>query len=181
MDSVELVGRVLVSLVVVLAVIWVLARKFRKSANGGKRKGVGLIDVLGRQQLSRTASVAVVRVGSQALVVGITETQVNVLGETDLAAALAEVSVAPPARSTRVDVGRRPSAPIPAPIPAPGIPAPGAANVPVPGRDSRPLPAARASVAGDGADRPRGPLAGSALSPATWRQTIESLRDLTAH
>jgi flagellar protein FliO/FliZ len=177
MDSVELVGRVLVSLVVVLAVIWVLARKFRKSANGGKRKGVGLIDVLGRQQLSRTASVAVVRVGSQALVVGITETQVNVLGETDLAAALAEVSVAPPARSTHVDVGRRPSAP----IPAPGIPAPGAANVPVPGRDARPLPAARASVAGDGADRPRGPLAGSALSPATWRQTIESLRDLTAH
>jgi hypothetical protein len=26
----------------------------------------------------------------------------------------------------------------------------------------------------------RGPLAGSALSPDTWRQTLESLRDLTA-
>jgi flagellar protein FliO/FliZ len=176
MDSVELVGRVLVSLVVVLAVIWVLARKFRKSANGGKRKGVGLIDVLGRQQLSRTASVAVVRIGSQALVVGITDTQVNVLGETDLVAALAEVSVPAPTRATRparVDAGRRPVTPT--------IPAPNAANVPVPGRDGRPLPVASTSAGGSGADRPRGPLAGSALSPATWRQTIESLRDLTAH
>ena len=98
MGSVELVGRVLVSLVVVLAVVWVLGRKFRK---GGKAKGDGLIDVLGRQQLSRTASVAVVRVGGQALIVGITDAQVNVLGETDLMAALAATAAPAPAAATR--------------------------------------------------------------------------------
>jgi flagellar protein FliO/FliZ len=168
MDSVELVGRVLVSLVVILAVIWVLGRKFRK---GGKAKGAGLIDVLGRQQLSRTASVAVVRIGSQALVVGITDTQVNVLGETDLVAALAEVSVATPAGSTRVDARRnRPSGN----RPAPSLPA-GAAPPSIPAAPRADTPAGAATAA------PRGPLAGSALSPATWRQTIESLRDLTAH
>jgi flagellar protein FliO/FliZ len=172
MDSVELVGRVLVSLVVILAVIWVLGRKFRK---GGKAKGAGLIDVLGRQQLSRTASVAVVRIGSQALVVGITDTQVNVLGETDLVAALAEVSVAAPAGSTRVDARRnRPSGN----RPAPSLPAGVAAAVAPP---SIPAPPRADTAAGAAPAAPRGPLAGSALSPATWRQTIESLRDLTAH
>jgi flagellar protein FliO/FliZ len=161
MGSVELVGRVLVSLVVVLAIVWGLGRKFRK---GGKAKGEGLIDVLGRQQLSRTASVAVVRVGSQALIVGITDTQVNVLGETDLMAALAETAVPTPAAATH-------RVPAPATGPAAAIPA-----------AARPT-AARPTAAGpltDGANR-RGPLAGSALSPATWRQTIESLRDLSAH
>jgi flagellar protein FliO/FliZ len=159
MGNVELVGRVLVSLVVVLAVVWVLGRKFRR---GGKGKGGSLIDVLSRQQLSRTASLAVVRVGSQALIVGITDGQVNVLGETDLVAALAETSVpAPVAATHRVDT-RRPGRTIPqrAPEPAEALPATSRRN-------------------GD-ANR-RGPLTGSALSPATWRQTIESLRDLSAH
>jgi flagellar protein FliO/FliZ len=165
MGNVELVGRVLVSLVVVLAVVWVLGRKFRR---GGKGKGGALIDVLSRQQLSRTASVAVVRIGSQALIVGITEAQVNVLGETDLVAALAETSVPAPSTSTattaathRVDARRS------------------ARNIPVPARvPADAMPAARRSK---GNANQRGPLAGSALSPATWRQTIESLRDLSAH
>jgi flagellar protein FliO/FliZ len=153
MGSVELVGRVLVSLVVVLGIVWVLGRKFRK---GGQAKGAGLIDVLGRQQLSRTASVAVVRVGSQALIVGITDGQVNVLGETDLMAALAETAVPAPAAANR-----RVAAPAAAPNTAPTTVAP-------------------VGAVADGSSR-RGPLAGSALSPATWRQTIESLRDLSAH
>jgi flagellar protein FliO/FliZ len=157
MGSVELVGRVLVSLVVVLGIVWVLGRKFRK---GGQAKGAGLIDVLGRQQLSRTASVAVVRVGSQALIVGITDGQVNVLGETDLMAALAETAVPAPAAATR-----RVAAPAAAPNTAP---------------TTAPTTVAPVGAVADGSSR-RGPLAGSALSPATWRQTIESLRDLSAH
>lgn len=162
MGNVELVGRVLVSLVVVLAVVWVLGRKFRR---GGKGKGGALIDVLSRQQLSRTASVAVVRIGSQALIVGITEAQVNVLGETDLVAALAETSVPAPSTTTaathRLDARRS------------------ARDIPVPARvPADAMPAARRSK---GNANQRGPLAGSALSPATWRQTIESLRDLSAH
>src|ERR1700735_3127604 len=93
MQSVELVGRLLVSLLAVLVVIWLLGRKLRK---GGRLKDSKLIDVLGRQQLTRSASVAVVRVGDRALIVGISDAQVNVLGETDLVAAQAAVSHARP-------------------------------------------------------------------------------------
>jgi flagellar protein FliO/FliZ len=166
MGSVELVGRVLVSLVVVLAIVWVLGRKFRK---GGKAKGEGLIDVLGRQQLSRTASVAVVRIGSQALIVGITDTQVNVLGETDLMAALAETAVPAPAATARRVAG-------PAATPVAANPT---TAIPTTAHPTTARPTTAGPVS-DGANR-RGPLAGSALSPATWRQTIESLRDLSAH
>jgi flagellar protein FliO/FliZ len=168
MGSVELVGRVLVSLVVVLAIVWVLGKKLRR---GGKRNGVDLIDVLSRQQLSRTASVAVVRVGSQALIVGITDAQVSVLGETDLAAALAEAAVPAPAeaavrhrRSERTAMAR-PLGDVPVADPASGAPR------------ARSRSAARGVTPTAG----QGPLAGSALSPQTWRQTIESLRNLTSH
>jgi flagellar protein FliO/FliZ len=42
--------------------------------------------VVARQQLSRSASVAVVQVADRALVVGVTDNQITLLGETDLAA-----------------------------------------------------------------------------------------------
>ena len=44
MDTVTMVGRLLVSLAVVLGVMWLLARRMRK---GGRRKDTRLIDVLG--------------------------------------------------------------------------------------------------------------------------------------
>jgi flagellar biogenesis protein FliO len=175
MGNVELVGRVLVSLVVVLAVVWVLGRKFRR---GGKGKAGNLIDVLSRQQLSRTASLAVVRVGSQALIVGITEGQVNVLGETDLVAALAETSVPTPSGTTAATAAthrvgtRRSGHNIAVPTREPAQASPGQAL---------PAQASPAASRRNGDANRRGPLAGSALSPATWRQTIESLRDLSAH
>ncbi|WP_375494012.1 flagellar biosynthetic protein FliO, partial [uncultured Jatrophihabitans sp.] len=76
MDTVALLGRLTVSLAAVLGIVWLLARRMRKSGRGG---GQGLIDVLGRQQLSRSASIAVVHVGDQALIVGVTDGQVSVL------------------------------------------------------------------------------------------------------
>src|SRR3954447_21875070 len=86
MDTVALIGRVLVSLAAVLGVMWVIARRMRGST---KKRGTRLLEVLDRQQLSRNATVAVIRIGDQALVVGVTDNQVNVLGDTDLAAAQA--------------------------------------------------------------------------------------------
>lgn len=148
MDAVALVGRLLVSLSVVLGIMWLLARRMNK---GGRLKNTRLVDVLGRQQLSRTASVAVVRVMDQALIVGITDGQVSVLGETDLAAVekrLAEQAA--------------------------GRPAPKSAGKAARSTTVRP---AAAGSAND--EAPRKALAGSALSPDTWRQTLESLRELT--
>ena len=57
MESVELAGRVLVSLALVLAVMWAIARKLRR---GGKQRSSGLIDILGRQQLFTENTLTVV-------------------------------------------------------------------------------------------------------------------------
>jgi flagellar protein FliO/FliZ len=155
MDTVTMIGRLLISLAAVLGVMWLLARRMRK---GGRAKDTRLIDVLGRQQLSRNASVAVVRVGEQALVIGVTDAQVSVLGETDLGAAQAMVAASSAAPAKRA--------------------APAAV------RTTRVVPEGRhASPSADDADAPpaaRGALTGSALSPHTWKQAVESLRELTS-
>ncbi len=165
MQTVELAGRVLVSLAAVLAVIWFLARKLNR---GNKRASTSLIDVLGRQRLSNNASVAVVRIGDKALVIGVTDAQVNVLGETDLAAALAHSSTSAPAVSSSPRIpGRRMSRRT--------SPTPSARST------HRSRPATRRTPITPGVAEAPGRLAGSALSPQTWRQTVESLRDLTAH
>ena len=151
MNTVAVVGRLLLSLAFVLGLMWLIARRVKRGPGGRGRSG-RLIDVLSRQQLSRTASVAVVRVMDQALIVGVTDGQITVLGETDLQAAQASLdAAAEPARPARA------ARPEPARVPR-----------------TRPEPAERPERAGKPA------LAGSALSLGTWKQTVESLRDLTA-
>ncbi len=77
----ELVLRIGFSLLVVLGLMWGLARVIRR---GGVRRGTGSLMILNRQQLSRGSSVAVVRVADRALILGVTDVQVSLLGETDL-------------------------------------------------------------------------------------------------
>ncbi|MCU1655626.1 MAG: hypothetical protein JWO57_282 [Pseudonocardiales bacterium] len=141
MDTVALVGRLFVSLAAVLGLMWVIARRVKRP---GKAKSTRLIDVLSRQQLSRTSSVAVVRVMDQALILGVTDGQVSVIGETDLEAVQARLEASAPTRPARVRTAR-----------------------------------AVASSLDDTASRST-TLAGSALSPTTWRQAVETLRDMTA-
>jgi flagellar protein FliO/FliZ len=78
----ELVLRIALSLLVVLLLMWGLARVARRPLTG--RRGSALI-VLARQPLSRNASVAVLQVVDRALVLGVTDQQVTLLGEADLA------------------------------------------------------------------------------------------------
>jgi flagellar protein FliO/FliZ len=174
-ESVELAGRVLVSLALVLAVMWAIARKLRR---GGKQRSSGLIDILGRQQLSRTASVAVLRVGGRALIVGVTDTQVSVLGETDLTEA--EAVMGPTASATRVAAPRQRRAAKLRKQTARAATTRAAASrrLDQASANNRLDPAAATTAENT---RKPGVLAGSALSPQTWRQTLESLRDLTAH
>ena len=80
---IELIVRIGFSLLVVLALMWALARATRKKVGG--RNGDAL-SVISRQSLSRGSSVAVVKVADRALVLGVTENQVTLLGETDLVA-----------------------------------------------------------------------------------------------
>jgi flagellar protein FliO/FliZ len=168
METITLIGRVMVSLAVVLGVMWVIARR----ARGGVRKRSGqLIDVLARQQVGRGSTVAVVRIGEQAFIVGVTDTQVSLLAETDLEAAqayAAETDGRGKSRTRHSQAGRVTG---------------GGAHTARAIRGSRTTTRgarSRAAAVIDAGELRPNALAGSALSPATWKQTIESLRDLTA-
>jgi flagellar protein FliO/FliZ len=96
---VELTLRIIFSLLVVLALMWGLAKLARRPL--GARRG-GLLSVVARQQLSRGSSVAVVQVAGKALVLGVTDHQVTLLAETDPStldvAAVAPVTAGAPLR-----------------------------------------------------------------------------------
>ena len=151
------VGRVLLSLAVVLALLWVAARVLRR---GQRRTQHGVVvDVLARQPLAQRASVAVVKVGDRALVLGVTESRVELLAEQPLSALL--------------DAGEDVSHVVATVDDAPGLSLPssgvtGAPVTPLPTRSAR-----RADAA------PQGPLAGSALSPATWSKALDVVREKT--
>jgi flagellar protein FliO/FliZ len=168
MQTVELVGRLFIALAVVLGVIWMIAKRARGSARQ-KLRSDKLIDVLGRQSLSRNSSVAVVRVAGQALIVGVTDSNVRVLGAVELDEVQAHIAAANPA--TRLTVAGADS---PEVAETAGYDDAAAAT-----RRVVPFtPASAAAVAPTAA--PAGKLAGSALSPATWKQTIDALREMTA-
>ena len=124
----ELILRIGFSLLVVLGLLWVLAKVARRPLAG--RSG-GMMAVLARQQITRGSAVAIVRVLDRALIVGVTDGQVTLLGEVDLAALTQPAGEPGPERSETVPI------------------APGHLN-------------------------------GSALSPQTWSQTVQFLRDRTA-
>jgi len=82
----SLAGRLVFSLAVVLVLMALLARVLRnRTMPGLGRPSVrrDLLQIVARQSLSRSASVAVVQAGERALVLGITETGINVLAELD--------------------------------------------------------------------------------------------------
>jgi len=88
---VALLIRVVVSLGVVLAVMAGAAAVLRRSGvvgvapagrRGMRRRGAS-VEVIARHGLSRTSSLAVVRLGERALVLGVTEHQVTLLTEID--------------------------------------------------------------------------------------------------
>jgi flagellar protein FliO/FliZ len=137
----DVVLRVVIALVLVVGVMWVLAKLARKPMRG---RAASTLDVLARAQLSRNAGVAVVRVNDVALVVGVTDGGVSLLRELD---AEAFATKADEPERTAVDVEALAAADAPATRPAAG------------GRTA---------------------LAGSALSPNTWRQAVEALRERTA-
>jgi flagellar protein FliO/FliZ len=79
----ELALRIGFSLLVVLALMWALARVVRRPLSA--RRAHGSLAVLNRQQLTRNAEVVVVKVADRAMILGVTENQVNFVGEADVA------------------------------------------------------------------------------------------------
>jgi flagellar protein FliO/FliZ len=100
---VALLVRVVVSLGVVLGIMAGAAAVLRRQGVGGgrsPRRRPARIEILGRQGLSRSASVTVVRLGDRALVLGVTESSVNLLAEVDPAEIEPEESEGPGAPGT---------------------------------------------------------------------------------
>ena len=149
----ELVLRIGFSLLIVFGLMWGLAKLARRPLSG--HRGTGALSVLHRQQLSRTSSVAIVRVADRGLILGVTENQVTLLGETD----------------------PEPFEKHPHPHPHPQRRDPLAVD---PGGDltadssDSTDPHALSPV-----DSGRGRLDGSVLSPRTWSSTLDFLRDRT--
>jgi len=162
--------RVVVSLGLVLALLWVAARTLQK---GRTRASGGVdVDVLARVPLAQKSALAVVRLGDQALVLGVTESRVALLTQTpvdaltvdSLSGSLTESLTVPAAERIAV----RPAAVRPAAVRPADV------------RSPQPVPAGR--VAARRSAR-RGPtssaLAGSALSPQTWSKALTAVRELT--
>lgn len=167
MDTVVLVGRLLVSLAVVLGVLWLVTRRMNR--RGGRRRQ-SPIEILGRQQLGRHSAVAVVRVAEQTLVLGVTETAVSLLTTADFE----DVDAVPAAaeRPSRDAAHRSAELRL----------APRAGHEDAGSTGSGTAVAAGQAPArsGSGPAQSGSALSGSVLSPGTWRQTVDALRDLTA-
>ncbi len=183
----ELAIRTVFSLLVVLGLLLVLTRVAGRRYRGR----TGAVRVVQRQALSRGSAVTVVEVGRRTLVLGVTEQQVQVLAELEPgeldglldADAGTDPEAVPAAARPKLLAALRPASAAPAPeAPAgfadhllvemdrDGLPD-GTAVADRP--DDRPhgrhaarhkVPAERAPAAA------QGPLAGSLLSPQTWRQ-----------
>jgi flagellar protein FliO/FliZ len=128
---IEVALRIFFSLAVVLVLMWALARVARRPLAG---RGGGAMAVLARQALTRGASVAVVRVGEKAYVLGVTDQNVTLLAEAEPAA---------------IEAAAHPHHEV---------------------REQLPLDALGPAGTRGGA------LAGSVLSPSTWRQAAGALR-----
>ncbi len=162
MDAVII--RTIFALAAVLLVMWFCARLLRRSTTG---RTTDVIELLGRQQLTKSAAVAVVRVADRAYVLGVTDGRVELVAETALDVVRPPVPAA--ARERRIPhVVALPSA------------APVSSTLPSAAHVSSTLPsAAHVSSARDIVPEPRsgGVLAGSALSPSTWRAGVQELRE----
>lgn len=166
--------RVAVSLGVVIALIVYVGRRL-SAGRASERSREADVHVVGRQGLGRHSGVAVIAAGDRRLLVGFSDTQVQLLTELGPVAATPEPMTAdrtPVRRTTTSDDRRSAAGPTAAgdPALAGGLPGTGSG----PGRAVLPRP----RPAPDDAAQ-RSVLAGSVLSAQTWRAAVRVLQDRT--
>lgn len=163
----ELTVRLIASLAVVVGLMLLLARLVGKRY--GARAGAP-VQVLHRQPLSRSASVAVITVGSRVLVVGATDQQVSLLTELDPEELADDESDADLLSIPTLAATPDATPDAAAPVTAPSLTALASAVTDRPsGGSHRAAPAPRRTPAAGGA------LTGSVLSPQTWRQALAAV------
>lgn len=151
METLFVALRVLLSLAAVLGLLWWLQRRLSRGPRAARENPVTVVT---RQSLTPKASVVVIEVDGRRLVLGVTEHSIAVLQTADAVA-----SAQPDAATVGTTAG--PASVFAASLDAATAAAPAAPTL-VP-----PL-AATALVAT--------PLAGSILSPTTWKQAAATLR-----
>ncbi|MFB9376554.1 FliO/MopB family protein [Kineococcus gynurae] len=112
MDSLESIGRMAASLVAVLGLLWLITRGMRRSRAAAANSEE--VAVLSRQAVGHKAGVAVVKVGTKALIVGVTEQQVTLLSQVPLDV----VTAKPTEERTTVAI---PGVSVPAPAATPAV------------------------------------------------------------
>lgn len=164
----DVIVRVVVAFVVVVGMMWLLAKLVKRPLRG--RAGRGL-EVITRTQLTRGASIAVVRMDQRALVLGVTDGGVRLLLEAD-AEQFGATADGGPAERTALDIDEV-LVTTPEPAAKPDLVAKLKRTAKPARADSVPAGSAPGSAPGSA-------LAGSALSPQTWRQALEMLRERSA-
>src|SRR4051812_4250217 len=163
----EALLRVIIALILVIGVMWVLAKLAKRPMRGRAASGM---DVVARTQLSRGASVAVIKVDGIALVLGVTDNGISLLHQTDADVFETEA----PTKRTAVNLDK---------IQLDTVKS-GSAKLDrfhldkfKLGSDKLKLGPARARrpAATPGTKSPT--LTGSALSLKTWRQAIDTFRE----
>ncbi|TFD58581.1 flagellar biosynthetic protein FliO [Cryobacterium sp. Hh7] len=150
MDTLIVAVRVILSLAVVLGLLWYIQRRLSR---GSRRAGIAqAVTIVGRHGVGQKASVVVVDVEGQRLVLGVTEQSVTVLSSATAPPApeSAEAAVEGANGSAFARVLRAVSTEPPTPVSL------------APRESDVSAPPAR--------------LAGSILSPATWTQAVDALR-----
>lgn len=170
MDAVAAIARTTFSLVAVLGLLYLISRWLRRRTGAGAA-GAGEFSVLSRQSVGPKACVALVQVGQRALVVGVTEQGVNLLGETDISAVFPEVDLVD--ESTDVDL-----AAIHGPGEVAAQPVPSVAGR-IPAKHAAPASGSPSGSGTSGSGTSGSALSGSALSPATWTKAVDVLRERT--
>ncbi|WP_432564119.1 FliO/MopB family protein [Kineococcus sp. SYSU DK003] len=173
MDAVAAIARTSISLVAVLGLLYLISRWLRRR-QGGVAAGADF-SVLAKQSLGAKAAVALVKVGDRALVVGVSDAGVNLLGETDVAAVFKDCAE----RVEEVDI----TTPVTAKDSAEGTTGTDAVDTQdetQPQVGERYVRKAGETIAVKNPARhaPTG-VQGSALNPATWSKAVDVLRERT--
>ena len=96
LSVVSLLGRLIVALAVVFGLMALAAKAAKRGGLGTTSSSSSTrIEVLARQGLGRTSSVQLVRVAGRTLVLGVTDSSVQVLGEADPLLLAAEQALEP--------------------------------------------------------------------------------------
>lgn len=201
MDTVWLLLRVTLSLAVVLGLVWIAGRRLSGS-RASRRSDEPNVQVIDRSALGRHAGVAVLAVGNRRILVGYGEQRVEMLTEltpvvTPLAAPQRSGAGVPRSRATGADARTTVAGLVASTAGAAAHPAT-TVHPTATVRAAAPAPVPAAALAGTARDRdlraPRfiplspteeavvrgaSPLAGSVLSPQTWKDAVHALQERT--